>query len=65
MIKNCKYFKCLDIKDCAEYKKGNCSGAGSCGYHNCGCDVCFEQRMEGDVEVCEIGLCLLEKDMEE
>lgn len=65
MIENCKYFKCVNAKDCDDYKKGHCSGSGSRGYHNCGCDMCLEQHMEGDVEICNVALCMREEEMEE
>lgn len=69
MVKNCKYFKCFFHECeggdplCGQHFP--CSGRGSEGQHNCGCDVCVEKHMEGGVEICEVGLFTRESEMEE
>ena len=62
VVKKCKFFKCTDKESCTEK---DCSGCGSVGYQNCGCDVCIHKSMIGDMEVCEVGLCLEETEMED
>lgn len=64
MIKKCCFFSCLNKDNCAE---PNCTGCGGTAYQNCGCDVCAYQSFigDGDVEICDISLCLREADMEE
>ena len=64
MVKKCKFFKCLNKKECADT---SCSGYGGTCHHKCGCDACLHHSYEGqdNVEICEIALSTREADMEE
>ena len=62
MIKRCAYFSCRDKGNCGHK---DCTGCGGAAYQNCGCDACLNHSFEGDAEICDVALCLREKDMEE
>ena len=61
-MKKCAFFKCVNRNTCDDV---NCPGCGGTGYQNCGCSVCVSQSLVGDMEICEVALCLREADMEE
>lgn len=66
MIRKCKFFECKNKENCSKWNV-NCSGCGGVGYQKCGCDSCINQSWldDGEVEICEVALCMLEAYMEE